>query len=350
MTVERTPWTPEMIEQLRALKAEGKMAQEIADIMGMTLTTIHTAWQRYRPGPNRGPMSPLTADVMSKYDEARGKIKLLETDKRTLTETILQTLKRARPYEIPVKTEANSLRFGAIGDTQIGSLYQRLDALKAFYERCWNEGIQTIFHTGDVLAGWRVYKGQEFELHPKGRSWAEQRQMFADAVPFHDRLSTIFITGNHDASFKNLTGMVPGEELQRTRQDWKFIGEDVGTTVLKTQDGQRFTVQLLHPGGGTAYAISYHVQKTIDAMAGGAKPDLLCIGHYHKAEFLPAYRNVAALQTGTFEDQSPFMVRRSIAAHVGGWIVTVSLNDRKYLTRRIQTEWIGFFEPQRRKP
>jgi len=39
------------------------------------------------------------------------------------------------------------------------------------------------------------------------------------------------------------------------------------------------------------------------------------------------------------------MASRASAAHVGGWIVTVTLNDRKKLTARVQTEWIGFFEP-----
>ena len=215
MVTPRSFWTPEMVEELLRLKSEGKLVGEIAASMGLTVTTIHNAWARYRPGAFHPPMGPKMSAVMRDYDQAQKKVKLLEMDKRDLSETLLQTLKRARPYEIPVRAEKNTLRFGAIGDTQIGSLYQRLDALKLFYERCAAEGVTTIFHTGDVLAGWHVYKGQEFELHPHGRSWAEQRQMFADRVPRIGGLTTIFITGNHDASFKNLTGMIPGEELQR---------------------------------------------------------------------------------------------------------------------------------------
>lgn len=277
------------------------------------------------------------------------KVKRLETEKQALTEALLQTLKRVRPYEIPVRTEANTLKFGVIGDTQIGSLYQRLDALALFYRRCADEGVRDILHAGDVLAGWRVYKGQEFELHPEGVSWAGQRRIFAEKVPVIEGMRTIFITGNHDASFKKLIGMSPGEELGRARDDWKFIGEDTGTVVLKAENGERFTVQLLHPGGGTAYAVSYHAQKIIESMAGGQKPDLICVGHYHKSMYLPAYRNVACLLAGCFEDQTPFMVQHSLAAHVGGWIVTVALGDRKKLTGRMQAEWIGFFHPQEQK-
>ena len=162
-----------------------------------------------------------------------------------------------------------------------------------------------------------------------------------------DGLTTIFIVGNHDASYKKQIGLVVGEELSTARPDWKFIGQDMGDVTLKTKQGQRFTVRLLHPGGGTAYALSYHVQKIIESMAGGQKPDLVGIGHYHKAEWVPAYRNVSAIQTGTFESQTPFMVQRSIAAHVGGWIVEVTLGERKKLTSRIRAEFVGFYEEQK---
>lgn len=282
--------------------------------------------------------------LISEGPAGEEKIKKLSEAAQTLAETLSLTAKRQRPYEVPARSDGNTIRFGLIGDTQIGSLYQRTDALTAFYEYCAGQGINLILHAGDVLDGWHVYKGQEFELHPHGRGWREQRDMFASLAPRIDGLQTIFITGNHDGSFKKLVGLVVGEELSTIRPDWKFIGQDVGDVVLKATKGQRFTVRLLHPGGGTAYALSYHTQKIIESMAGGQKPDLLAIGHYHKAEWIPAYRNVCAIQAGCFQSQTPFMVQHSISAHVGGWIIDVTLGDRKNLTSRIKAEFIGFYE------
>lgn len=275
------------------------------------------------------------------------KIKRLTEAATTLAEALSLTAKRQRPYEVPVSSDENTIRFGLIGDTHIGSLYFRHDALAAFYRHCHDEGAEYVLHAGDVLAGFRVYKGQEFELHPHGRSWPEQRQLFIEHAPKIDGLTTIFIVGNHDASYKKQIGLVVGEELATARPDWKFVGQDVGDVTLKTKQGQRFTVRLLHPGGGTAYALSYHPQKIVESMAGGSKPDLIGIGHYHKAEWIPAYRNVCAIQTGTFESQTPFMVQRSIAAHVGGWIVEVTLGERRKLTSRIRAEFVGFYEPEK---
>lgn len=172
--------------------------------------------------------------------------------------------------------------------------------------------------------------------------------MFAESIPKIDSLQTLFITGNHDASYKKLIGMTVGDELQQIRPDWKYIGADIGSVILKTKSGLRFMIQLIHPGGGiNQYALSYKPQRIIEAISGGQKPDLIAIGHFHKSFYIPAYRNVAALCVGTFQSQTPFMARESIAAHIGGWIVTVTLGERKKLTSRVQAEWVGFYEQER---
>jgi len=291
---------------------------------------------------NLGELSALIAEGPAGQD----KLKKQAAAIRDLQEALVLTWKRQRPYEVPIPSDENTIRFGLIGDTQIGSGYQRLDALLAFYKRCHEESINLILHAGDVLDGWKVYKGQEFELHPYGRSWADQRTMFSEKVPQIPGVTTVFITGNHDASFKNLVGMTVGEELQRVRPDWKYIGADVGTVALKTKQGQVFNVMLVHPSGGTAYALSYKMQKFIEALGGGTKPDLLAMGHYHKADHLPQYRNVCGIQVGCFQSQTPFMARGGIAAHIGGWIIEVTLGDRKKLTSRIKAEFVSFYEEQ----
>jgi predicted phosphodiesterase len=285
------------------------------------------------------------AELVAEGPAGQDKIKRQAKAINELQEALMLMVKRVRPYEVPVKTKDNTIKFGVIGDTHIGSLYQRTDALKLFYKACAEEGVRHVLHVGDVIDGWHVYKGQEFELHPEGRSWPGQRDMFAQAIPYNPDIETIFISGNHDASYKNVIGMVVGDELQRIRPDFKFVGQDVGDVILKAKDGSQLKIRLVHPGGGTAYAISYRLQKFIEAIPGGDKPDLLCLGHYHKAEILPSYRNVCGIQAGTFQSQSPFMARQASAAHVGGWIVEATMGKKENLTRRFKAEFLAFFEP-----
>ncbi len=288
-------------------------------------------------------LSELAEDI-AKGPDGLAKQKRQQKAINDLTETLMLAYKRTRPYEVPVKAKDNEIRFGVMADLQLGSMYALRDAVAAFYARCADEGINLILNAGDVLDGWRVYRGQEFELRPDAKSWPEQRAIFEAEVPKIKGLETIFITGNHDQSFKNLVGMNVGDELQRARPDWKCIGADVGDVELQDQRGRRYRVRLLHPGGGTAYAVSYHLQKIIEALPGGQKPNMLIAGHYHKALFMPSYRNVDGILAGCFQAQTPFMARQSIQAMMGGYIVRVNLGDQEKLSSRVEATWCGFFE------
>jgi DNA polymerase II small subunit/DNA polymerase delta subunit B len=213
------------------------------------------------------------------------------------------------------------LRFGVIGDTHIGSLYAHTEALAAYYEHVKAQGVGVVYHVGDVLDGHRVYRGQEFELRDIGLE--QQVGRLAKVAP--QSVPTRFITGNHDQSFKTAAG-APVGRLIEDATGWRFLGEEQARVEWQTPNGA-FSLQLIHPGGGSSYALSYRPQKIVESLEGGTKPDMLAIGHYHKAEFMPSYRNVASLQSGTFQRQTPFMSRQGLAAHMGGWIVDVTVGD-----------------------
>ncbi len=84
---------------------------------------------------------------------------------------------------------------------------------------------------------------------------------------------------------------------------------------------------LMHPGGGSAYAISYAPQKIVEGFDGGDKPAVLLVGHYHKASY-QLTRNVHVVQVGCFEDQTVFMRQKKLSAHIGGMLVRVQLDPR----------------------
>lgn len=240
---------------------------------------------------------------------------------------------------IEQSTKDNTLRFVAIGDTQFGSLYERIDVYKAALKLAEVEGIPDVFHTGDVLDGHKVYKGQEFELHRHG--WDRQSKWFAEQVPKNNNIRIHFITGNHDASFKKEAGIEPGEALAQLRPDWNFLGNDIANITLKTGTGAKYNIAMIHPAGGSSYALSYRPQKIVDQWSGGSKPQMLLIGHYHKAEYMPSYRNVTVIQTGCCQNQTPFMARQALAAHVGFWVISVTPGD-KY--NRIKAEFVAVYK------
>jgi len=276
-------------------------------------------------------MSKSVKEMVNEISSAPESVKKL----RDLQQSIELIAKRQRKYVLPF--EKPELKIGIIGDTHVGSLYHRGAALAAYYQAAEAVGCTHVLVAGDILAGWKVYKGQEFELRDRGIE--EQLQRVKNEWP-RSKMETLFITGNHDASFKNLVGANVGAMISNAREDLVCIGEDQATVCL----GDRYRIMLTHPGGGTAYAISYRPQKIVESLAGGRKPNMLCVGHYHKAEFLPSHRNVAILQVGTFESQTPFMARQASAAHVGGWIVSVRFGDKKNGCNAVNAEFISFYE------
>ena len=217
---------------------------------------------------------------------------------------------------------SNTITFALFGDTQIGSMYAAPECWKAFADHAAKSGCSAMYHTGDVLDGHRVYKGQEFEVAHVGME--KQLDALAKASP-NVGVPVEFIVGNHDLSLKALSGVNVGkaitDRMAEAGQEWNFLGEEQARVDIATPIGKTFRLHLLHPGGGSSYAISYRMQKIIESLEGGTKPDMLAIGHYHKAEMLPNYRNVCGVQTGCFQWQSPFMARMGLAAHVGGWII-----------------------------
>lgn len=264
----------------------------------------------------------------------------LQKEVNRLTGVVNKFSQRNREYHIPGDNNSNTIRFGVIGDTHIGSLYERTDALAEFYKLLEKEKIKFVLHCGDILDGGKMYRGQEFELYAVGL----QRQLDAveERYPRAKGIETHFITGNHDLSFARDCDAPVGEMIEHRRLDLHHLDDEIATVKVKTKNGEvRF--RLMHPSGGTAYAVSYKSQKIVEAMAGGDKPHGVFIGHYHKADHMPCFRNVQALQVGTFQSLTPYMARKPTPAHVGGWIVEDTVG--KDLSSRFKTEFIGFYEP-----
>ncbi len=227
------------------------------------------------------------------------------------------------------------IRFGLMGDTQINSKYTQLTHLHRLYDLYEQEGIDTVYHTGDIDEGEQMRKGHQYECYSQGVD--DHAAEIVRVYPRRDGMRTKFITGNHDASMIRLAGVDIGRMIAAEREDMEYLGQD--SAVISLTDN--CTLELRHPGDGTAYAQSYKIQKMIEAMSGGEKPNLIAIGHYHKQEYM-FYRNVHAIQTGCLQAQTPWMRGKGISAALGGWIVELRLNVDGGI-ERLQSEFFPFY-------
>ena len=218
------------------------------------------------------------------------------------------------------------LKFAIMGDTQFGSKYAQITYLHDFYDLCVKEGIHDVYHTGDLTDGLKMRAGHEYELYEVSAD--EMRDDVINNYPQREGIMTHFITGNHDASIYKHIGYDIGQAIANARPDMDYLGRDCAVINLTPN----CTLELRHPWDGTAYAISYKIQKMIESMEADSKPNILAVGHYHKAEYI-FYRNVHALQTGCYQGQTPFTRGKGISVHMGGWIVTIHVDKNGYIQR-----------------
>jgi len=228
------------------------------------------------------------------------------------------------------------IRFGLMGDTQINSKYTQITHLHALYDIYAAEGIDTVYHTGDMDEGEEMRPGHKYECYTQGAD--NHVDEIVRVYPERTGITTHFITGNHDHSLIKRAGMDIGKPVAEKRPDMKYLGQSCAIISLT----DNCTLELRHPIDGTAYAISYKMQKMIEAMSGGEKPNILAVGHYHKAEYI-MYRNVHAIQTGCFQAQTPFMRGKGIAAMMGGWIVEIYVHDDGAV-KRFKQEFVPFYQ------
>jgi hypothetical protein len=210
--------------------------------------------------------------------------------------------------------------FGAVGDTHLGSKYERLDCLNDYYNQFERWGISTVLHAGNWIDGEATFNRHDLKVH----GMDAQMKYLAEHYPQRKGVETWAIAGaDHEGWYSRREGVDVGryaENVMRAagRQDWHDMGYmECFIPMVHKATGRSSKLCLMHPGGGSAYAISYAPQKIVEGFDGGDKPAVLILGHYHKASW-NLIRNVHTVQTGTFEDQTLFMRQKKIAAHLGG--------------------------------
>lgn len=218
------------------------------------------------------------------------------------------------------------IRFGVTSDNHLCSKWQQITFLNHLYDIFQSEGIETVYNPGDITEGYKMRPGHEFEIFKFGAD--EQTQYVIDNYPSRKGITTKFITGNHDHSHIKNGGIDIGKRITRDRQDMTYLG----MSNAKVNITPNCIVELNHPLDGAAYALSYAPQKTIDAMYGGEKPNILLNGHHHKM-FYMFYRNIHAYECGTTQAQTPWMRGKRLAANTGGLIIEVHVSEDGTITR-----------------
>lgn len=235
------------------------------------------------------------------------------------------------------------ISFGVVADMHMCSTSERLDVLEAAYDEFARRKINTVLCPGNYIDGECRFNQHELKAH----GIADQCHYALDHWPQRKGIKTYYVDGDdHEGWFQQREGIEFGRYLalearSRGRDDLTYLGYMEADFELKAPGGSS-VVKLIHAGGGSSYAYSYSSQKLAESFQGGEKPAVAIIGHYHKQEYCFP-RNVHCVQSGCCQDQTRFMRKRKLAAHVGFAVITLQ-QDAKGSISRFGVEFFPFWD------
>lgn len=268
--------------------------------------------------------------AFSVHDDTIG----LATELKMVEKPLVINFRKHAEIEYPI---------GFVTDNHIGSKYERMDVLNALYDRFQSYGIETVYNAGNIIDGECRFNKYDIYVH----GIEDQVANLLGKYPQRDGIKTLFITGDdHEGWYTQREHIDVGKKIESDarnmgRKDLIHLGY-MERDIEYKQSGGSSIIRVIHPGGGTAYALSYSVQKIAESYQGGEKPQIVLVGHFHKFDY--SYpREIHFVQGGTTCDQTPFMRKKKIQAMVGGVVLWVKQSVTGIFTS-VKIEWIPFYD------
>lgn len=240
---------------------------------------------------------------------------------------VVDTHPASPPTKIDVsKFKGKTIKFGLTADNHLASKYARNEVLEALYDIWEDQGIDTVYQAGNMIEGDAPFN--KFDVIVTGLQ--AQTDYFIDNWPRRKGMTTYFVTGeDHEGWAVRREGVNIAQFMELCshkagRNDLQFLGH-MEHDIIFTGKQTSSTMRIIHAGGGSSYATSYAPQKIVESYQGSEKPNILLIGHYHKAEY--GYpREVHVVQAACTKDQDTFMRKLKLQAHIGGWTISFDVD------------------------
>lgn len=218
--------------------------------------------------------------------------------------------------------KVTEIEFLVISDSHWCTKIQQKSFVDFIYAEANRRGIKNVYHVGDIVDGYYKSRPEQiYELIAIGAD--EQKDYIVANWPYYPGITTHLIIGNHDETHIKNGGFNIGAAIAKERKDINYLG--IGHAKIMLTPNCR--MDLFHPLDGSAYAVSYSGQKYMDSITGGDKPNILFVGHHHKAMYF-LYRNIHYFETPSMTQQSSWMKRKRIANESGAWFIKLKVDEQ----------------------
>lgn len=218
-----------------------------------------------------------------------------------------------------IDTDTDKLKLAFLSDTHFGSKYCAEDKVADAVDEINNYHPHAIFFGGDIIDGYGVYKGQEFELSAHSLpDQLEKAEILGDL-----KADVYAIDGNHSEAFVKRGSGYPQKIFCEQFDNWHYSGIYHGSYKIFTHNNQQLLVDIIHPNGTGAYALSYPAQKVLRNLP--HQTDILALGHYHQTGYFQIPNNgtyTHSIMIPSFQESTPYAQRMG---HVKSFIGYVTL-------------------------
>ena len=237
----------------------------------------------------------------------------------------------AQVHDVPVDGRGWT-RFAVMSDLHVGSKHCYEDEIGRFVTNAHREGYTNVLIPGDLCEGNLRHHGFEYEVSHFG--FDAQVSQLLKVLPELDGLTYHYCVGNHEVnSWWKSIGMRPDIAIQNFaeahgRRDLIASGAmlpNMESAYLLLNPGDPETeikVELSHTDDRKAYAISYPLQKHVEAYQPGSKPHVLLKGHLHCHSCFDL-RGIVCVQTMCFKGQGAWERSKRMAPTVGGILMDI---------------------------
>lgn len=250
-----------------------------------------------------------------------------------------------RLYYIPEETDKQfkvgdgegEYRFGLISDTHLGSSAEHLEELHDYYDRLVEEGIDTVFHCGDIGDGWKIHKGHINVIKGEASGWDRLLDYIVDNYPKREGIDTFFIEGNHDNRYHRNNGIHFGELIDDEREDLHYCGDSMARFVFDQEND--IDMEIIHPSGGQPYTAAYRLQTLYRERPADDRPTIAAVGHLHGSVYAET-EGVKGFYAGCWKGLTTYGKRKGHNATVGGWIIDLEIENGE--VRSLTPDWISY--------
>jgi len=275
----------------------------------------------------------VSRQTVRRYVRGMGK-QLSELIDNYTPKELMAILKSGRSYTHPVAIhdfDGEWLKIGCMSDLHLGSRFTDPARVLEGLHVMESEGCDLVIISGDITEGVSHRAGHAHDCTHLG--YTAQRDHAVELLK-QCNLPLYMIDGNHDHWYKMAAGAHIVPDIC-SRIGATFLGHERGRLRVAGID-----IDVWHGRDGSAYALSYRLQKRIEHYTSGDKPHILLAGHVHKYITM-MQRNIHAVSVPSIQRVTDYMDGKNLGAHTGFVIIEALINETGL--GRFKSEHFPFF-------